>query len=80
MVETQADDILHGADKENVSLLVVGDPFGCVHIHLHHFSICLRFLYAPFRVVYYIILTRMTVQRRTSTSYSAHVLPTFPSA
>jgi diphthamide biosynthesis methyltransferase len=27
-VETQSDEILHNADKENVSLLVVGDPFG----------------------------------------------------
>ena len=30
MVEAQTDDILNGADKEDVSLLVVGDPFGCV--------------------------------------------------
>lgn len=28
MVETQSDDILRDADKEDVSLLVVGDPFG----------------------------------------------------
>ncbi|KAG5646223.1 diphthine synthase [Asterophora parasitica] len=27
-VETQSDEILHNADKEDVSLLVVGDPFG----------------------------------------------------
>lgn len=47
MVETQADDILHGADKEDVSLLVVGDPFGYVYIHPHHISVCLRVLYAP---------------------------------
>lgn len=30
MVETQSDEILHNADKEDVCLLVVGDPFGCV--------------------------------------------------
>ena len=30
MVNTQADNILNGADKEDVSLLVVGNPFGCV--------------------------------------------------
>ena len=30
MVETESDEILSGADKENVALLVVGDPFGCV--------------------------------------------------
>lgn len=28
MVETQSDEILHGADTQDVSLLVVGDPFG----------------------------------------------------
>ena len=28
MVETQSDDILANADSKNVSLLVVGDPFG----------------------------------------------------
>lgn len=30
MVETQSDEILHNADVEDVSLLVVGDPFGYV--------------------------------------------------
>lgn len=30
MVETQSDEILRDADTEDVSLLVVGDPFGCV--------------------------------------------------
>lgn len=30
MVETQSDEILQDADKEDVSLLIVGDPFGCV--------------------------------------------------
>ena len=29
MVESQSDVILHNADTEDVSLLVVGDPFGC---------------------------------------------------
>lgn len=29
MVETQSDEILHNAGTEDVSLLVVGDPFGC---------------------------------------------------
>ncbi|KAL4068679.1 tetrapyrrole methylase [Scleroderma yunnanense] len=38
MVETQAEDILNGADKENVSLLVVGDPFGATT----HIDIVLR--------------------------------------
>lgn len=28
MVETQSDEILHNAQNEDVSLLVVGDPFG----------------------------------------------------
>jgi diphthine methyl ester synthase len=28
MVETESDKILRGADTQNVSLLVVGDPFG----------------------------------------------------
>jgi len=28
MVETQSDDILKDADKEDVTLLVVGDPLG----------------------------------------------------
>ena len=30
MVETQSDDILHNAGTEDVSLLVVGDPFGYI--------------------------------------------------
>ena len=29
MVETESDEILRNADKEDISLLVVGDPFGC---------------------------------------------------
>jgi len=33
MVETESDEILRDADKENVALLVVGDPFGCVVCH-----------------------------------------------
>lgn len=28
MVETESDEILRDADKEDISLLVVGDPFG----------------------------------------------------
>ncbi len=28
MVETESDEILANADREDVSLLVVGDPFG----------------------------------------------------
>ena len=31
MVETESDEILRDADKEDVALLVVGDPFGWVH-------------------------------------------------
>ena len=34
MVETESDEILRDADKENVALLVVGDPFGCVVRHV----------------------------------------------
>jgi diphthine synthase len=34
MVETQSDDILHNAATEDVSLLVVGDPFGCVSLFI----------------------------------------------
>ena len=30
MVETESDEIMRDADKEDVALLVVGDPFGCV--------------------------------------------------
>lgn len=30
MVETESDEILRDAGQENVALLVVGDPFGCV--------------------------------------------------
>ena len=30
MVEMESDEILRDADKEDVALLVVGDPFGCV--------------------------------------------------
>jgi len=33
MVETESDEILRDADKENVALLVVGDPFGYVVRH-----------------------------------------------
>lgn len=32
-VETESDEILRDADKVNVALLVVGDPFGCVECH-----------------------------------------------
>ncbi len=32
MVETESDEILANADREDVSLLVVGDPFGCVTV------------------------------------------------
>lgn len=32
MVESEADTILAGADTEDVSFLVVGDPFGCVGV------------------------------------------------
>ena len=32
MVETESDEILRDADKEDVALLVVGDPFGCVPV------------------------------------------------
>lgn len=38
MVEAQAEEILHGADKQDVSLLVVGDPFGATT----HIDIVLR--------------------------------------
>lgn len=33
MVETESDEILRDADKDNVAMLVVGDPFGCVLYH-----------------------------------------------
>lgn len=33
MVETESDDILANADTEDISFLVVGDPFGSV---VHH--------------------------------------------
>lgn len=31
MVESQSDEILAGARDQDVSFLVVGDPFGCAH-------------------------------------------------
>ena len=34
-VESNADEILRGADKEDVALLVVGDPFGCVFVPIY---------------------------------------------
>lgn len=38
MVELESDEILRNADHEDVSLLVVGDPFGCVLIfHTGHY-------------------------------------------
>ena len=33
MVETESDEILRNADTEDVSLLVVGDPYGCAFAH-----------------------------------------------
>ncbi|KAK1231649.1 diphthine synthase [Marasmius sp. AFHP31] len=50
MVETQSDEILHNADKEDVSLLVVGDPFGATT----HTDIILRAraLNIPTRVIH----------------------------
>ncbi|KAJ3564232.1 hypothetical protein NP233_g8427 [Leucocoprinus birnbaumii] len=50
MVETQSDEILHNADKEDVSLLVVGDPFGATT----HTDIILRArsLNIPVRVIH----------------------------
>lgn len=38
MVETESDDILANADTEDISFLVVGDPFGYV---VHHDG-CMR--------------------------------------
>ena len=65
MVGTQADDILNGADKEDVSLLIVGDPLG----HVLHSS-----AYA------HDILTGITVRRPTLTSYFAHAAAISPFA
>ncbi|THH18684.1 hypothetical protein EW146_g2340 [Bondarzewia mesenterica] len=50
MVETQSDEILRDADKEDVSLLVVGDPFGATT----HTDILLRAraLHIPIRVIH----------------------------
>ncbi|KAH0588693.1 diphthine synthase [Termitomyces sp. 'cryptogamus'] len=49
-VETQSDEILHNADKEDVCLLVVGDPFGATT----HTDIVLRAraLKIPTRVIH----------------------------
>lgn len=33
MVETESDEILRNADTEDISLLVVGDPFGYSTLH-----------------------------------------------
>ncbi|KAG7091202.1 hypothetical protein E1B28_010254 [Marasmius oreades] len=50
LVESQSDEILHNADKEDVSLLVVGDPFGATT----HTDILLRAraLNVPTRVIH----------------------------
>ncbi|KAF8161475.1 tetrapyrrole methylase [Crassisporium funariophilum] len=50
MVETQSDEILRGADTEDISLLVVGDPFGATT----HTDIILRArsLQIPTRVIH----------------------------
>jgi len=50
MVETQSDEILHNAGTEDVSLLVVGDPFGATT----HADIILRAraLNIPTRVIH----------------------------
>jgi len=50
MVETESDEILRDADKENVTLLVVGDPFGATT----HADIILRAraLKIPVRVIH----------------------------
>lgn len=50
MVETESDDILRNADKEDISLLVVGDPFGATT----HTDIILRAraLNIPTRVIH----------------------------
>ena len=65
MVETQSDEILRGADTEDVSLLVVGDPFGCV-------ILCLRLTdnRSPTHAE----------RRHTRTSYCAPALYTYPHA
>ena len=38
MVESSSDDILTGADHDDVAFLVVGDPFGCVSCEMVHQS------------------------------------------
>lgn len=43
MVELQSDEILRDADKEDVSLLVVGDPFGYVSLGLQQHDSDMRF-------------------------------------
>ncbi|KAI6098069.1 Diphthine synthase [Pisolithus croceorrhizus] len=47
MVETQAEEILYGADKQDMSLLIVGDSFGTtthidivLHVHLSGIPLC----------------------------------------
>ena len=37
MVETDSESILRDADKEDVALLVVGDPFGYVPLNIEEF-------------------------------------------
>lgn len=39
MVESSSDDILADADKVDVAFLVVGDPFGYVHMPFKHLAI-----------------------------------------
>lgn len=37
MVETESDAILVNADVEDIAMLVVGDPFGCVPADYHRY-------------------------------------------
>lgn len=48
MVETESDEILRDADKENVALLVVGDPFGQVaYRYIYQISSTFHFILGP---------------------------------
>lgn len=67
MVETESDEILRNADKENISLLVVGDPFGYV-----------TFLVRPPNFLAAESRSARTVPQHTQISSSAPVISTSP--
>ena len=69
-VESNADEILRGADKEDVALLVVGDPFGCVSvpIYMKYLTAELIAVRRPIQISFYAPDT-LTSQPRSSITH-----------